>query len=182
MVDDCPCWMRHGTVVALIVLVLAGCRDSRRPISADAVRIEVIDEAAFADVLRRHRGKIVLVDFWAMWCPPCRELFPHTVALHERFSTDGLAVISVSVDDPDKEPAVRKFLAEQGAAFENFISRYGSGAKSFEVFGIANGAVPHFQLYDRRGTLRKTFPSGDELTIDLRQLDQAVRELLREGR
>ena len=68
-------------------------------------------------------------------------------------------------------------LAAQGAEFENFISRYGSGAKSFEIFGIANGAVPHLQLYDRRGTLRKTFPPGDEESTDPQQLDQAADAL-----
>ena len=145
--------------------------------AADRVTLEVIDKAALADVLAQHRGKVVLVDFWATWCEPCKKLFPHTVELHEQFAGQGLAVLSVSLDDPEDEDAITEFLTERHATFPNFVSRYGAGPQSMEAFGIDNGAVPHFKLYDRDGKLHRAFASGTA-PLDPRQIDRSVEELL----
>ena len=69
-----------------------------------AVALRTIDEDELAEAIASHRGKVVLVDFWATWCLACTELFPHTVALHHRFADDGLVVLSVSFDDPESRP------------------------------------------------------------------------------
>lgn len=160
--------MRFARAVCLSVLsglLLGGC-------AAREAAIEVIDAAALGQALERHRGKVVLVDFWATWCVPCTELFPHTVELSRRFADQGLVVISVSMDDPDNLPAVRQFLTRQGATFPNFLSRDGAGPRSFETFGIDDGALPHFRLYDRQGSLLRKFLGG--AGIDPRQIDRAV--------
>lgn len=168
------------TVVALAGLWLAGCTKgppaSPAQASAAGVTVAVIDEVAFAEVLRQHGGKVVLVEYWATWCLPCREFFPHTVELHKRLSDKGLVVISVSLDDPQQESSVRQFLAATGATFENFISAYGTGSKSMHAFRI-EGGVPCFQLYDRNGKLHKTFASG-EGGIDPVAIDRVIAELL----
>jgi hypothetical protein len=75
------------------------------------------------------------------------------------------------MDEPEDQPAVQAFLVEKGAAFENFLSPYGVGTKSFEAFGI--DAVPSFKLYDRAGKLRQTF-GGDGKPIDPDEIDRAV--------
>jgi thiol-disulfide isomerase/thioredoxin len=158
---------------------LAGCSDPPSPESGttEQVALEIIDEAAFAKVLDGQRGKVVLVDFWATWCEPCRELFPHTVQLHRRLAERGLAVISVSLDDPDdRRAAALEFLVGQEAVFQNFISPYGAGTRSIDAFEL-EGPLPQMKLYDRQGRLRQTF-GGKSGTVDLRQLDQAVEELL----
>ncbi|MBN2473921.1 MAG: TlpA family protein disulfide reductase [Pirellulales bacterium] len=144
------------------------------------VSLEVIDEAGYREMLESSRGQVVLVDFWATWCPPCRKLFPHTVQMHHRFADMGLKVVSVSLDDPeepDERQAVLEFLAEKEALLGNYISRYGSGGKSFEVFAITGGTVPHFKLYDRNGKLHKTFAS-DSQTIEPEEIELAIEELL----
>jgi len=140
------------------------------------VSVAVIDEVAFAEVLRQHGGSVVLVEYWATWCLPCRELFPHSVELHKRLAGKGLVVISVSLDDPQQESSVRQFLAAAGATFENFISAYGTGSKSMDAFRI-EGGVPCFQLYDRSGELHKTFAAGQG-GIDPDAIDRAISELL----
>jgi thiol-disulfide isomerase/thioredoxin len=166
--------------LSALVLLLAGCSDpTLPPRGSEAVRLEVIDEAAFAKVLGEQRGKVVLVDFWATWCLDCMELFPHTVQLHERFADRGLTVISVSFDDPDKDRAAAlEFLAKQGATFLNFISPYGAGTRSAEAFGLEAG-LPQMDLYDRQGKLRKSF-GGKSGPVDPQELDRAVEELLGE--
>ncbi len=162
-------------------LLAAGCSDSSPdpPVGETTAEITVgiIDQAEYAEMLRRHRGKVVLVDFWATWCGPCLEMFPHTVTLHRRFADRGLVVVSLSVDDPEDEPAVRRFLAGQRATFENFISRHGTGTESFQAFELGEGGVPELKLYGRDGKLLKTFDANAG-PIDLEQLDRAVEELL----
>jgi thiol-disulfide isomerase/thioredoxin len=134
-------------------------------------------------MLRRHRGRVVLVDFWATWCEPCMELFPHAVELRRRFAGRGLTVVSLSMDDPERQAAVEEFLARQDAAvteMEHFISRDGAGPQPFGDYQITGGALPHLKLYDRQGKLRKLF-GGDGGPIDPRQVDRAVEGLLGES-
>ena len=137
------------------------------------------DPAGLRDLLAQHRGRVVLVDFWATWCQPCVEWFPHAVDLQQRLAGRGLSVISLSMDDSDQPAAVQDFLRRQQAASENFINRDGVSAESFDEYQIPSG-LPHLKLYDRRGKLRKTFAAG-ALPIDARQIQRAVEELLDEG-
>ncbi len=159
--------------LAAAVILSTGTLGCRRHPEPPALRI--IDKTGFADVLAKHRGQVVLVDFWATWCGPCREFFPHTVELHRRLADRGLVVISMSVDDPEDEDAARKFLTDQRATFENYLSQYGTGSESFEAFELSG--VPHLKLYDREGRLQKSFPAPGQ-PVDPGEVDRAVEELL----
>lgn len=144
------------------------------------MRLQVADGSIFRETLAAHSGRVVLVDFWATWCLPCRKQFPHTVKLFRELGAKGLAVISVSLDEAEAEPATLAFLEESGANFDNLISRFGVSTRSAEEFGI-RGDVPFYQLYDRTGRLRYQLsaePDGLEHGQPLTELDQRVRELL----
>lgn len=178
-----------AVLLALVGMVAVGCGDgatqqsdaplpadpAETPLLAGDVVLEPIDGDGLAEALARHRGKVVLVDFWATWCAPCVELFPHTVTLHRRLADRGLVVVSVSMDEPEDADAVRAFLARHRATFENYLSRYGVGSAAFEAFDL--DAVPHLKLYDRDGNLHRTF-SGAEPGHDPSQIDRAIEELL----
>ncbi len=137
---------------------------------AEDITLEAADRAAYDEVIARHSGKVVLVDFWATWCGPCVQQFPHTVELSRKSDPSKLAVVSVSMDEPDNKDMVLKFLQDRNAAFDNLISVYGVGQKAVEVFDITDGAIPHYKIYDRTGTLRFTSNSGDEVDSLLEQL------------
>jgi len=174
--NACP---TYRLALAITVLLAAGCAGRPSP-PADEVTLRSIDASGLAQALQKHRGQVVLVDFWATWCGPCLELFPHTVELHRRYGGNGLAVITVSLDDPDNRPAVRKFLGHSGATTENYLSIYGVGPAAFEAFAIADGALPHVRLYDRQGNLHTTFASGGK-AIDPKRVERAVEEILSSG-
>lgn len=146
--------------------------------AADAVSVRAVDGEMLANSIQQHRGRVVLVDFWATWCLPCVEMFPHTVRLHRQYADQGLTVVSVSMDDPENEPQVLEFLVSQGATFSNFISRYGLGSEAIEAFNIKNGTLPYVRLYDRSGAVHRHF-EGPSATP--KEIEQAVRSLLAEG-
>lgn len=157
-----------------IALAAAGCRGRATEAPAAGARVvRVVDEKQFQSVLEQNRGKVVLVDFWATWCEPCRELFPHTVQWQRRYRDQGLAVLAVSLDELEDQGSVARFLSSQGADFPCFISQYGTNMRSFEAFEVGDGAIPFLRLYDRQGKVYKTFVGGDEQGIEA-----AVKELL----
>lgn len=190
-------------LVALLLSTAAGCErgsvvtdgdsSSSPPAAAqqtpsntlapEDVKLTTVDGAAFRDAIAGHKGKVVLVDYWATWCDPCRENFPHIVDLHEQHVGDGLAVVSISTDDPEEEPQVRKFLAEQSATFENLLSEFGNGTKSADELDF-DGGVPLYKLFDRQGKLRyqfSQFPEELENGQRMENVDERVKELLAEA-
>jgi thiol-disulfide isomerase/thioredoxin len=159
----------------LAALLVVGC-DWWRGGGGAAVDLQPIDRPTLDRVLKEHRGRVVLVDFWATWCPPCVELFPHSVDLARRYADRGLTVLSISLDDGSKEAAVRRFLAAQGATLvENFLAASGASPQTVAEFGIEGGSIPFLKVYDREGRLRATIAGAYP-----EKIDRAVEELLGE--
>lgn len=168
------------TVAALISLAAVALSGCGKPASLAPSSVEItlkeIDAAGLAEAIERHRGKVVLVDFWATWCGPCVALFPHTVELRNRYSPDELAVITVSMDKRDTRDSVLRFLRRHEANTENYLNTIESDAEAFEAFNIPGG-IPHLLVYDRSGKIFRTIEGNrpDEI-------DRAVAELLEKGK
>jgi thiol-disulfide isomerase/thioredoxin len=196
-----PLWPRTTGVlaVAALALVAGGCErpapetapgQARSPAAAlsteaspSGVQVTVVDRPAYDRLLEKHRGQVVLVDFWATWCLPCVEQLGHTVKVARDHRDQGLAVMSVSMNDPTEREAIEALLQRKEAGdVENLVSEYGSGPRSMEEFEIAGGALPHYKLYDRAGKLRFTFavdPSADK-QFTPEEVEARVEELLAE--
>ncbi len=96
----------------------------------------------------QFKGKVVVVDFWATWCGPCREEIPGYIKLQEKYGKDGLVIVGVSLDRKGPE-AVRKFVEREGM---NYVVVMGDAA-TVEAFGGFD-AIPTTFLIDRDGNIR----------------------------
>lgn len=107
--------------------------------------ISGIAQAAELD-LSQHKGKVVYVDLWASWCPPCRASFPWMEQLHQDLKDEGLVILAVNTGD---EPAdAERFLAMTNPSFEIITDPDGDIAANLNAMGM-----PFSVLYDREGNL-----------------------------
>lgn len=94
--------------------------------------------------LTQYRGKVVVLDFWASWCVPCRRSFPWMNRMHEKYADDGLVIIGVNLDSDQDE--ARAFLDEYPAQFHTIEDPTGELAKKYDVI-----AMPSSYVFDRDG-------------------------------
>jgi thiol-disulfide isomerase/thioredoxin len=183
----------YSIVIFTLVAIFAGCAESpsgptigppvleeSEPVAAQPaglkpadIKLVTGDEKKLAELIAAHKGQVVFVDYWATWCEPCVEYFPHTVEMHKAHHKDGLRTIGVTFDDPADETVVREFLASHGADFENLVSSYPQGSEAFEGFKL--DLVPTFRLYDRKGVERYKWEKKPE------DADEKIAELLAEA-
>lgn len=116
------------------------------------------------------RGKVVLVNFWATWCTPCRLEMPALQRMHERHAADGFVVVGLAVDRASAQ-AVRDFVRARGVTYP--IAHVTPEAEA--LFGGVRGYPMSF-LLDRNGTIRHTV-IGPVAPLSL---EPAVRRLLAE--
>lgn len=95
--------------------------------------------------LKQLSGKVVLVNFWATWCPPCRKEMPDLEALYTRFKDRGLVILAISDEEAGK---VKPFIAERGITYPILLDPARRANKLFRIEGI-----PKTFIYDRTGKL-----------------------------
>jgi thiol-disulfide isomerase/thioredoxin len=105
--------------------------------------------------LERLRGKVVLVDFWASWCAPCRQSFPWLNDMQAKYASRGLVVIGVNVDREREE--AERFLQDTPAKFQILYDPGGALAAHYEVPGMPSSYVfgPDGELVGRHIGFRK---------------------------
>ena len=110
----------------------------------------------------KFKGKVVLVDFWASWCGPCKSAMPAYDELYKKYKTKGFAVVGINVDDEMNSGA--GFLSEFPVSFP---VAYDQGKKFIEKVGVST--MPTSFLIDRKGKIKvvhQGFHEGDSKTMD----------------
>ncbi len=125
--------------------------------------------------LAAHRGEVVVINFWATWCAPCREEMPAFEALQRTYRDQGLVIVAVSMDDPELRERVLKlaqdFSYPMAMAGDTKAAGYGRIWR-----------LPISFVIDRQGLLRVDGGIGERKAYDLHALLNAVGPLLREPR
>ncbi len=125
------------------------------------VTLSVVDWEGMQTKIAEHKGKVVVVDFWANYCEPCMEQFPNLVKL-QRMHLKDVACLSLNMNyggGKDAEPTdeqksqAMEFLKKSGAKIPNFMS----SVPDEDLGGMLGITLPAVQVYDREGELIETF-------------------------
>lgn len=131
--------------------VWTGCYGGTRPphIGSAAPDFTVQDTDRKVS-LNQLRGKVVVLNFWATWCPPCVEEMPSLVQMQQKMRSKGVEVLAISVDAD--ESAYRRFLKDHNV---DLLTVRDAGQKSNNLYGTFK--FPETYIIDRNGVLRRKF-------------------------
>lgn len=127
-------------------------------------RLITVSASSLKKEIARNRGKLVVVNFWATWCPPCVAEMPALLKLQKQYAKRGMVLLLVSADEPvDTKQQVQPFLRSRGVTWPtyiiggdplDFISRFDPALKG-------NFTLPRFYVYNRKGKLVQSFTNTE---------------------
>jgi thiol-disulfide isomerase/thioredoxin len=139
--------MKRLIIMFLVLFIITGCSDKGMELSGGALDLSLpsVDGTIFR--MSDHTGRVVIVDFWATWCPPCLEMIPVLKKLHSNYSEKGLVVLGISLDTEGLEvlgPFVHENLIPYSVAMgdERIVRAFG---------GVTT--IPTLYILDREGKL-----------------------------
>jgi thiol-disulfide isomerase/thioredoxin len=140
-----------GASAAILLLLSAAAplrADQAKTLPAPAWKVAGLDGAAVAS--DQFRGKVVVLDFWATWCAPCKAEIPGYIALQKKYGADGLVIIGISKDDdgPKRQQTVKDFVEKHGM---NYAIAFSNDDIEAAFGGI--DAIPTTYIIDRDGNI-----------------------------
>jgi len=154
------------TSFLIVLAIIMGCTDQEGQTDTMAPRFSLQDINDKTVTLAQYKGSVVILEFWATWCPPCRASVPGLESLHKRYKDKGLVVLAVSVDEGGWD-GVRSFMAEQGITY---IVLKGTQDVTIK-YQIRS--IPATLILNKEGRIAKRYlgqSSEEELEKDVRSL------------
>jgi thiol-disulfide isomerase/thioredoxin len=120
--------------------------------------LDSLDAAAYTAMVTAHRGHVLIVDFWATWCAPCREEMPGLIAMAGRYPPRDVQLTTVSADMDAQMEEAEQFLDSVRAPRPRYIKRTNDDDRFIQAVDSAwTGALPAVFVYDRQGRRVRAF-------------------------
>jgi thiol-disulfide isomerase/thioredoxin len=161
-------------VVMSSSISLSASAEAQRP----AAGTIAVDAVGLRQRLAQQRGRVIVLNMWATWCPPCVHEFPDLVKLDRAYQKRGVVVIGLAMDDPQTaRQTVPPFVARQRAAFPVYLLKPGDPQSVVRVVDpYWSGAVPMTYIFDKAGRLRTRLTGARTLE----GFEMAIKPLLAE--
>jgi cytochrome c biogenesis protein CcmG/thiol:disulfide interchange protein DsbE len=121
--------------------------------------------------LSRLRGQVVIVNFWASWCPPCRAEMPDLQGTYQAYRDQGLEILAVNATSQDSEAAARAFADDYALTFPVLLDRSGLVANLYQT-----RALPSTFFIDRHGVIQQVIVGGPMNAATLQTTVQSLLE------
>jgi thiol-disulfide isomerase/thioredoxin len=145
------------------------------PVTLIPVTLVPINEAGFQSLVHSHKGKVVVYDFWATWCAPCRAELPQLIKLEAKLRSQGVEVITISADEREQKAAAEKFIQKFGVQGPAYLKQAADDDHFINAIDPKwSGALPALFLYDKSGHKVRSF-IGE---TDMAALEAAIHKLL----
>ncbi len=165
--------MKRGLKVSGVFLLLSlfAANDAGAASSVKLLRPEQYKNR----VVGHHRGRVLLVNFFATWCEPCREEMPILTAAAKKYPARDLAIVLVSIDARKSAPLVPSFLKANGVSFVTWIAKAPEPRTFFAAVDRDwDGTVPYSVLYARDGKVVAKLSGKKDLTSLVAAIEGAV--------
>jgi thiol-disulfide isomerase/thioredoxin len=153
---------RQAALIALVAAVALAVgvylRLDNRSAAPDAAAVLALTQVQLKDLsgqsgsLEQWRGRVLVVNFWASWCPPCREEIPGLISIHRQLAAKGVQIVGIAVDSVDK---ARESATELGVDYPVLVA----GVEIIDLtrqLGNRAGALPYTLILDRQGKVVAT--------------------------
>ena len=142
---------------------------------AAAQKLTPVDDAGYSKLIASEKGKVVLVNFWATWCKPCRAEMPELEKLSDKLKARGFKLVTISNDDADKQALAVKTLGEFGISRPTYWRKTADDDKFCDAIDPKwGGVLPALFLYDRSGKKVKSFIGETPIPT----IEAAIQKLL----
>ncbi len=165
---------RTAAVAALLVLLI-GCggkkkeaEESSNALKAADFTVALVGDEGKTVSLADYKGKVLILDFWATWCPPCRREIPHFNDLYSRYKGEGLEILGASVDQGGAD-VVKRFM--KGTPID-----YPSGMAPADMqaaYGPIR-SIPTTYVIDRKGRVQRKLVGYQDISV----FEKILEELL----
>jgi len=158
---------KYLVTVVVVLAILFGCTHKGTPSGGNVAADFVLQDMNGKDVrLSDYRGKVVLLEFWATWCPPCRASIPGIEKLFKSYKDKGLVILAVSLDEGGWD-SVKSFISSNGMTY-TVLKGNDEVSASYQV-----RTIPMMLIVDKDGRISKRylgFGNEEDLEKDIQTI------------
>jgi thiol-disulfide isomerase/thioredoxin len=165
-------------LVSCLAVLIAGCdfapSDANPAVgTSPEIEVETLQSSGLKSTLKHFKGKVVLLDFWATWCGPCRLFSPYVDSVYEKYKDQGVVGMAITTDD---RKTVQKFEEDTPHKLPVYLDPNGVASNTLTVTNL-----PTILVVDRTGKVQYAAVGFDPSNVlgDVKNLEDAVAKALK---